>query len=645
MGATVRDNPFLNRAMITARDEFYGRERELTQLLGRVVGSSKAQSCAVVGQRRMGKSSLLKALAHDARAHDPSLLAVFYDLEASRRLSAEKFYSTVLRRLIKSRGDAAARGDAAVAPSAGDDPFDLLQEFLEEHDGEHRFLLLFDEFDTVTQNPAFDADFFSALRYLANTFNLACVTSSYEELTRLCHTDEIRQSPFFNIFTSVELGPMTADETRALVAGQCAESSVSLSADDVTLVRELGGDYPFFVQVAAAIVWEQRYDGADEGLDEEAVRAEFRRQAEPHFGYFLDHLERDEQGAVAALARGEPVSDVMVRRVARRGLTASDSAALFSPQFAAYVRGQRPTAADSIAMAPTKRFDTGLAIAEAETMIEPAASAPLPDRYEVVRRLGHGGFGAVYLARDKVLERRVAVKLVRLDRDGDDSRLRWRFLREAQVLARLRHQHVITVFDYGEWQDQPFIVMEYLDGGTVAERLAMERPLPPGEAARLVAEAALGLHHAHQNELLHRDVKSANLLLDGDGSVVVCDFGLTRSLSGSGTTSSNPHALAGTPAYMAPEQLNDEPLDARADLYALGVVLYELVTGARPFAADSVTGMMKKILYDPPPDPHAAGAPLPDGLAAVMLKALAKSPADRFQDGEELAAALRRFAD
>lgn len=269
--------------------------------------------------------------------------------------------------------------------------------------------------------------------------------------------------------------------------------------------------------------------------------------------------------------------------------------------------------------------------------------ATLPDRYTDARLVGRGGMGDIYLARDSVLGRRVAVKILH-ERFAADADLHARFRREALTAARLSgEQNVVTIFDVGEHGGRPFIVMEYLTGGTLAER-AGGAPVEPGRALAWLREAARALDAAHAHGVVHRDVKPANLIFDGDDRLHVVDFGIARLADGSlGLTS--PGTVLGTAGYLAPEQAQGRETTAASDRYALAIVAYELLTGGRPFERSSETAEAAAHIRDPVPLASERARALPAAVDGVFARALAKDPGSRYRTAtdfvEALAGALR----
>jgi serine/threonine protein kinase len=255
------------------------------------------------------------------------------------------------------------------------------------------------------------------------------------------------------------------------------------------------------------------------------------------------------------------------------------------------------------------------------------------DKYVVVREIGRGGMGVVYEARDPALDRPVALKLVN---DRADPR---RFLIEAQAAAKVIHPNLVPIFDLGEHDGRPFLVMELVNGVSASEFLARRGALRWKTATRIVAAACRGLAAIHEAGLVHRDVKPSNLLISKGGVVKVADFGLARML-GRDAPSLTGEQVVGTPHYMSPEQCYSEPVDARSDVYSLGVTYFVLLTGRPPYHAEHELQIMFAHCNDAVPDPRTVVAAVPTACAEVVRKAMAKSPADRYQSAREMLAAL-----
>ncbi len=267
------------------------------------------------------------------------------------------------------------------------------------------------------------------------------------------------------------------------------------------------------------------------------------------------------------------------------------------------------------------------------------------DRYRPVARLGSGAFGEVFRARDAILGRDVAVKRIRLDAFAEPTQLeevKQRFVREAQVAARLRHPNVVTVHDIVTTGATSLIVMELVEGETLQARLRARGRLDLPETIRLLGQVASALDRAHANHVVHRDVKPANIMIEPSGQVKVMDFGIAKLETAANLTSTG--LIMGTPNYMSPEQARGQKVDGRSDLFSLGCVLYECLTGTRPFQAGSVSGILVKILTEEPPPVDFAAAGLPPGVGAVLNRAMAKDSSARYASGSEMIVALRAHA-
>src|SRR3954462_8111697 len=263
-----------------------------------------------------------------------------------------------------------------------------------------------------------------------------------------------------------------------------------------------------------------------------------------------------------------------------------------------------------------------------------ASRVALPDRYRGVRHIANGGMAAVWAAEDEVLMRLVAVKVLSPAYAEEES-ARMRFSREARAGAKLGdHPNIVTVFDVGEHEGLPFMVMEHFAGGSVGDRLRQEEPIPRPTAVRWLREAASALDHAHRHDVVHRDVKPGNLLLDERGRCAVGDFGIATVASETSVTLTG--QVLGTASYISPEQAVGEPATAASDRYALAVVAFQLLTGERPFAVDHPAAQARAHVQARVPDATDVAPDLPAAVDAVLRDGLAQDPADRPATGQDL---------
>ena len=259
-------------------------------------------------------------------------------------------------------------------------------------------------------------------------------------------------------------------------------------------------------------------------------------------------------------------------------------------------------------------------------------------RYEIKSELGRGGMATVYLGYDPRFEREVAVKVLPPELLHADPQFRLRFEREAKIIASLEHHSIVPVYDVGADDDQPYFVMRYMTGGSLSERIKAGI-FSVEEATRIIERVGPGLDEAHSKGIVHRDIKPSNILFDSKGTPYISDFGIAK-LSQAQAGNVTGSGIIGTPAYMAPEQAQGDSIDGRADIYALGIILFEMVTGRQPYEADTPMAVAIKHITDPIPLILIANPKLPPGMDMVIRKAMAKDRDDRFSSSKEMLDAL-----
>lgn len=260
-------------------------------------------------------------------------------------------------------------------------------------------------------------------------------------------------------------------------------------------------------------------------------------------------------------------------------------------------------------------------------------------RYEIISELGKGAMGIVHLAYDPQIDRQVALKVLRKDKDISDEFV-LRFLKEAKAIGRLSHANIVTVYDVGQDHDTIYITMEFLEGEPF-DKVVSKGGLGHEEAINIIIQLAGALDYAHQKGVVHRDIKPSNIIFSGQESVKLTDFGIARFEDSSASLQTQAGEILGTPAYMSPEQVNGQAVDGRSDLFSLGVILYELIVGAKPFQGNNLAAIFNAITSQEPEAPDKNNPFVSKKLSNIIMQSLAKEPGRRFQTGSEMAAALK----
>ena len=628
--------PFFNRQRITDPAYFVGRQRELERLYSAI---ATQQCVSIVGERKLGKSSLLTHLTDPATLRsfgfDPAqYLFVYLDLEGLASARRDDFWIELLDPI----GLHLPSGDLAQAIQrqldAGEVRFLTARRVLRRiRDAGFQLVLMLDEFESLARNAQFEPDFYGELRSLAGELGCVILTASKRSLYDLTyeHSNTL-SSPFFNIFSELPLGLLSDDDARSILIELSKRAEPPFCADEVKFAIELAGPHPFFVQVAGQHLYDTPGRGAPRSPEiYELIRKRFAAEAEDHYRYIWAGLDATEQSGLWALPHA---SDVQLKALRAKGLVReiAHQAAPFGAAFAAFLDRERrkQQAAQPEPITPSGDL-TGKTLGA----------------YRVLEPLGRGGMAEVYKGYHPLLDRYVALKVLHAHFSAD-LQFQERFQREAASVARLRHANIVQVHDFGVQDSITFMAMEYVQGITLKERLvglrAGGQKMPIVEAATIAREVAAALDHAHAHGLVHRDVKPANILLR-DGSddyparqAILTDFGIAKILEGVQLTATG--MSMGTPDYMAPEQVSGDPVGAQTDVYALGVVYFELLTNVLPFSADTPIAVLLKHMSDEPPSPRLLVPDLPATLDEVLHRALAKKPRERYASAGEFAAAI-----
>ncbi len=647
-------NPFFSRQRIRDLDCFHGRHREIESLYSAIITH---QCRSIVGERKLGKSSLLTAVAHPAMMErydlDPSrTLFLYLDLEGMASAEREDFWIEVLDRLSAVLQPGHLLDQVEQLLDGRMLRFTMVRRLLRRvRDAGLDLVLTLDEFEGLTHNPNFEPDFYGELRSLAGELGIVYLTASKRGLYELTyhHTDTL-SSPFFNVFSELVLGLMPQEEARGLLATLSQQGQgPGFCEEEIDLALELAGPHPFFLQIAGFHLYELPGRGEPQIPDvyDRAARR-FTAEAEDHYRYIWSQLSDDEK---QALLSPNAASESMRKTLLARALIREEAGRYqpFGHAFSVFLEGKRHQQIAS----PTD-----------STLVEGSSASDLTGKrlgnYRIVSALGQGGMAKVYKGYQPLLDRYVAIKVL-APRFATDEEFRARFQREAAAIAHLRHPNIVQIFDFGVEGSIHYMVMEYIAGDTLKMRLraarAADERLPPGEILTVLRSLAAALDHAHARDIIHRDVKPANIMLRIEGSPemaagddpvqppgtdtftpVLTDFGVAKILEGVQFTGTG--MTIGTPDYMAPEQGGNGQLTHSADLYSLGIILYEMLTGKLPFTADTPVAVLLKHMSDTPPSIRTYAPDLPAALDQVLNRALAKEPLDRFPSGAALAQAV-----
>jgi RIO-like serine/threonine protein kinase len=623
------NNPYIHRGKpIREIQHFYGRQHELAQVANDI---RNGQCVSVVGIRRIGKTSLLfQLLNSDTRSAyqlSEETLYVYITCGPLTTLSTGEVYGKIMRKVYQELKKHRQIG-LLQPPEETMSYSDFEDSMLGLLEGGLKLVLLLDEFEGLAHNPKLDVSFFLGLRALHTEYEITYVTASQYPLMELAFSDEdIITSPFPNIFDSIRIGLFSESEARELMQ---AAGVFSFETEDFLL--DLTGGHPLALQHAGYYAFELLQETSRPLSQDDLfiVWKQTQEAMESQYRYYWKQLTSEQKRILsaptyfAARVKDDTLIENLFKDLVTLGLLTKWADGSFSYTGRAL--------ADFVRLEQMR--DKSLQALSAGNLVGQRLG-----QYRIIDRLGRGGMADVYKAHHPTLDRDVAIKVM-FPHLASDEGFSARFQREARAVAALRHPHIVQIYDFGQENGFYYMVMEYISGKNLKTHLQAVGQMPIDNILQIIRQIGGALHYAHSQGLLHRDVKPANVMLSPSSGAILTDFGLAKIVGGTRFTGSN---IIGTAAYMAPEQINEAAtVDHRVDIYALGVMFYEMITGQVPFEANTPAAVIFKHLHESLPDPRQLRPDLPDVLVKVIDKALAKEPKQRYQTVQEMLDALEQ---
>ncbi|MEJ2109633.1 MAG: protein kinase [Acidobacteriota bacterium] len=637
MNASI--NPYLNRTAIKDSRNFFGRHKEISTIISRV-SADDPQSISIIGERKIGKSSLLRAVLNQHESHlrrSDEYVFIYSDLQESLHGDISGFFASIMKDISLAR----------LYPQIAEKPptYEYFRKLIVDLDRNRiKLVLLLDEFDAITQNKNFGLEFFSFLRSLPNNYTVSYIITSAHDILRYCHSQEIAGSPFFNIFHKMNLGCFPESEAMELISkpSRLSEYSLEPHAD---FILGLAGRFPFFLQLACCCVYEYLENNpSGETPDRGKIQRQFYEEARDHFEYLWHHLQKREQVACLKLIRKQPFdkSDIIfLNSLKQRGYIeeTDDGVNLFSGMFETFL--EETELQQSSGSTPGYGFlsDPSNRISEKNATEALDILGAQIGRFIVRSLLGAGAMGNVYLAEDTVLKRHIALKRISPEyRENPDYRKR--FLKEAERASQLNDPHIAYIYDLLELQGELILVMEYIKGKTLKQRLSENLSIP--QFLHIARQCSDALASAHLNGIVHCDIKPANIMLTSSNQVKILDFGVAKvqpnilDASSATTVTASTEILGCTPSYTAPEYLLELKVDTRSDIFSLGIVFYEALGNRHPFLSATWAQTIDRIIHHTPTSLRSLNPEVMNQLEEIVNKCLQKIPDNRYQNAATL---------
>jgi eukaryotic-like serine/threonine-protein kinase len=610
-------NPYLHRLAVDDPRHFHGRKRELVQIVEAITDEGNSR-LTLWGAPRIGKSSLLRRICAESGDVKEQISTVYLDLYRLRDTSLEGFLELMQSVLSPDPGGTQSRTE----------PVDtVFERILAEFSGSgRRLVLLLDQFDSLDRDPSFKKFLAAYLHSLTREHRLCWVTASSPGNRRLPRLPQAGDSVFVN--SAAWLRAFSRQEARELISIPSEQAGRPLEQFADRIV-EMAGLSPFFLQIACSAFFDRLLEPADTGLPD--IREAFQEEAEPHFDSLVETLGPDSLPVLKELAASGKASmdrvaeHCLLLRWAGLVIPEGEHALVAPSMFQTYLRDHLGTRSSFMPLG-----DCGP---------EPAKPGKVVRQYRLSAPVGITG--QVYRAKLLTGGRPVALKIVKPDRLQGAAFLKTS-IEEIQRVAAVSHDAIAAVLDVFEHHGNLVVVSEWLEGETLREKIVREGRLHRARLLRWMADACTGLLAAARQGLIHRHIKPSNLMVTSRGQLKILDFGLLDHPL-QAPQSCSPRAHPDAMYYLSPEQASGQQPDARSDLFALGVVLFEGLTGRLPFRRSSVSSTLQAILNDPVPDLASFQVESAEVIQPVLSRLLQKHPSRRYQTAAEAERELRKL--